>query len=152
MVDFIATLVVTALMLGLYHWYDKKAPRNKQMTWGEAMIAGTYVFAVFFWVYGVVPHFWLEWADKGLNWRADKLVFGPGDILKPQAEGGWLPFTLTYLVIRDLIAVIIYSVVLGGNIWYWMHWQSRDTRAAEAEKQVEEPSEFGRPLVREGVR
>lgn len=152
MVDFIATLVVTALMVGVYHWYEKKARRNKKMTWGEAMIAATYVFAVFFWIYGVVPHFWLEWADKGLNWRADKLVFGPFDIIKPQAEGGWLPFTITYLVVRDLIAVAIYTVILGANIWYWNHWQSRDARAEQIDKQVDEPSEFGRPLVREGVR
>jgi len=152
MVDFIASLVVMGLLLGIYHWYERKARPNKKMTWGESMVAALYVFAVFFWVYGVVPHFWLEWADKGLNWRADKILNGPGNILQPQASGGWMPFTITYLVIRDLIAVLIYNVVLFGNIKYWAHWQSRDARRDEAAKLVDEPSEFGRPLVREGAR
>ena len=48
MTEFIVSLVVTAMMVGVYHWYDKRTPANKQMTWGEAMIASTYVFAVFF--------------------------------------------------------------------------------------------------------
>lgn len=152
MVDFIATLVVTALLLGIYHWYAGKRPFDKQLTWGEAMVAAGFVFLVFFWIYGVVPHFWLEWADKGLNWRADRFVHGPGGILRDQNSGGWMPFTITYLVVRDIIAVVIYGIAIGGNIWYWNHWQSRKMRAEEAEKAAEEPSEFGRPLVREGVR
>ena len=121
MVDFIASLVVMGLLLVIYHWYERKAPPNKAMTWGESMVAALYVFAVFFWVYGVVPHFWLEWADKGLNWRADKIFNGPGNIFQSQANGGWMPFTITYLVIRDLIAVLIYNIVLFANIKYWAH-------------------------------
>jgi len=93
MVEFIVSLVITALLLSVYHWYDKKAPVDKKMTWGEAMIASVYVFAVFFWVYGVVPHF-----------------------------------------------------------WYWNHWQTRASRATEQAKATEAPSEFGRPLIRQGAR
>jgi hypothetical protein len=152
MVDFVASLVVGGLLLVIYYLYERKAPPNKRMTWGESMVAALYVFAVFFWFYGVVPHFWLEWADKGLNWRADKILNGPGNILQAQANGGWMPFTITYLVIRDLVAVLIYNVVLFANIKYWAHWQSRDARRDEAAKLVDEPSEFGRPLVREGAR
>ena len=171
MADFIASLVVTVLMLAVYHWYAKRTPVDKRMTWGEAMITSTYVFAVFFWVYGVVPHYWLEWADKGLEWRADRLFQGPHipgisnsvtdpvtqevtnlGVIADQGSGGWFPFAIPYLVLRDLIAVAIYGVVLGGNIWYWIHWQTRDKRAAEAEQRLDEPSEFGRPLIREGAR
>ena len=152
MVEFVVSLVVTGLTLGVYHWYAGKRPLDKQLTWGEAMVAAVYVFFVFFWVYGVVPHYWLEWADKGLQWRADRFFTGPGGILKDQNSGGWMPFTITYLVLRDLIAVAIYGVFIGGNIWYWAHWQSRKARAEEAEKTEAAPSEFGRPLVREGAR
>lgn len=152
MVEFVVSLVVTGLLLSVYHWYAAKAPLDKQMTWGEAMIAATYVFAVFTWVYGVVPHYWLEWADKSLQWRADRFVHGPGGILRDQNSGGFIPFTITYLVLRDIIAVTIYGAILGGNIWYWNHWQSRAARAADVGKAAEAPSEFGRPLVREGAR
>lgn len=151
MTEFIVSLVVTAMMVGVYHWYDKRTPANKQMTWGEAMIASTYVFAVFFWIYGVVPHFWLQWADGGLNWRADRNfeLFG---LLRSQANGGFFPFNIPFIVLRDLISVGIYIAFLGANIFYWNHWQTRDARATAAEQATEAPSEFGRPLVREGVR
>lgn len=152
MVSFVASLVVTAMCLGVYHWYEAKAPLNKKMTWGEAMVAGTFVFFIFFWVYGVVPHFWLEWADKDLNWRGDKFLHGPFEIVKPIEQGGNFPFTMNYLHIRDIIAVVIYNIILGANIWYWGHWQSREARAVVAEKTQDAPSEFGRPLVREGAR
>lgn len=171
MVEFIVSLVITVMMLAVYHWYDKKAPRNKLMTWGEAMLASFYVFTVFFWIYGVVPHYWLEWADKGLGWRADVMIEGPhipflsgtiedadGNVIQKvgiiasQQDGGWFPFRIPYLILRDIIAVLIHVVFLGLNIWYWNHWQTRDARAVEAEKATEAPSEFGRPLIRQGAR
>ena len=106
------------------------------------------VFFLMFWVYGVVPHQWLTWADNELNWRVDKILYGPGDILKSQEDGGWSPIRITYIVLRDLIAVGIYIVALGGNIWMWSAWQKR------GEQQAEKPvarSHFGRPLVKEGA-
>jgi len=151
MVEFIVSLVVTGLSLLVYHWYEARTPLNKKMTWGEAMIASTYIFYVFFWIYGVVPHYWLEWADKGLEWRAD-VNFELFGLLRSQANGGWFPFNIPMIVLRDIIAVGIHIVFLGANIWYWNHWQTRDDRAKAKEAAVDEPSEFGRPLVREGAR
>lgn len=152
MVEFVVSLVVTGLSILVYYWYAAKAPLDKKMTWGEAMIAALYVFYMFFWVYGVVPHYWLEWADKGLGWRADRFVEGPGGILADQNSGGWMPFTISYLILRDIVAVLIHIVFLGANIYYWNHWQTRAARAQVKEQAVEQPSEFGRPLVREGAR
>ena len=151
MTEFIVSIIVTGLLMAVYHLYEQRAPANKKLTWGEAMIASTYIFTVFFWIYGVVPHYWLQWADGGLNWRADTYfeLFG---LLKSQANGGWFPFNIPFIVLRDLISVGIHIVFLGLNIWYWNHWLTRAARAQEAEKATEAPSEFGRPLVREGVR
>lgn len=151
MVEFVVSLIVTGLMLAIYHWYAARTPADKKMTWGEAMVTSTYVFAVFFWIYGVVPHYWLTWADAGLGWRADRL-FEAGGLLQAKAQGGWFPFDISYLHLRDIIAVVIYVIALGGNIWYWNHWQTRGERAVAKEQAKETPSEFGRPLVREGVR
>lgn len=166
MVVFVVSLILTGALLGIYHWYAGKRPFDKALTWGEAMIAAVFVFFIFFWIYGVVPHFWLTWADAELNWRADRAFQGPHlpligqvdsagneiGLLADQPSGGWMPFTITYLVLRDLIAVAIYGVALGGNIWYWQHWQSRKSRSESAAVEAEAPSEFGRPLVREGAR
>lgn len=175
MTEFIVSLIVTGLSLGIYHWYEKRTPLDKRFTWGEAMIAATYGFFMLFMAYGVVPHFWLQWADSGLEWRADVLLQGPHipfvsneldvfdeegvlvgteqlGIIASQQDGGWFPFRIPYLILRDLVAVGIHLVFLGANIFYWHHWQSRAARAAEAEKAVEAPSEFGRPLIREGAR
>ena len=148
MVAFVTSLIVTAVVVGGILAYQKRRPADQVVTWGEAMMGSLVVFFLMFWVYGVVPHQWLTWADNELNWRVDKIVYGPGDILKSQEDGGWSPIRINYIVVRDLIAVAIYLVALGGNIWMWSAWQKRGEQ--QAEKPVER-SRFGRPLVREGA-
>lgn len=59
-----------------------------------------------------------------------------------------LPFQIPYVVIRDIIAVVIYAFGLVGLIALWSIWQKR---GAVAETTVEK-STFGRPLVREGAK
>src|SRR5687768_72736 len=130
MVAFVGSILVSVLMAAGVFWYGKRRPVGTPVTWGEAMVAATYVFFALFWVYGVVPDRWLAWADNELTWRPDKLVFGPGDILKPQAEGGWLPFTLTYQTIRDIIATMIYGAALTANAAMIVWWQKRGKTTA----------------------
>ena len=149
MVALALSVIVTLVLTGGIVAYINRRPAESSHTWGEAMFAAMVVFFMMFWVYGVVPHQWLAWADNELNWRSDKLFVGPGGILKPQTQGGWNPITLNYVVIRDLIAVLIYGVALGANIVLWGKWQSRGQVAVEPEP---ERSDFGRPLVREGVK
>ena len=149
MVAFMLSVIVTLVSAGGIVAYTKRRPADSVPTWGEATFAAMIVFFLMFWVYGVVPHQWLAWADNELNWRSDKLFVGPGEILKPQTQGGWNPITLNYLLIRDIIAVGIYGVGLTGNVVLWGMWQSRGQAAVEPEP---ERSDFGRPLVREGVK
>ena len=148
MVAFVTSLIVTAVVVGGILAYQKRRPVDQVVTWGEAMVGSLVVFFLMFWVYGVVPHQWLTWADNELNWRVDKILYGPGDILKSQEDGGWSPIRINYIVVRDLIAVAIYLVALGGNIWMWSAWQKRGEQ--QADKPVER-STFGRPLVKEGA-
>ena len=149
MVAFAVSLLVTAAMVWGLNVFRQRCPADKEFTWGEAMLFAAYVFLVLFWAYGVVPHQWLTWADSELNWRPDRFIVGPsmpwtGD----QGIIEWaLPFTTTYLVLRDLIAVGIYGVALAANIVMWNQWQNRGVEKEEAEP----TSEYGRPLVREGV-
>ena len=147
MVAFTISVVVTAVFVGAILAYMKHRPVGTPVTWGEAMFGAMIVFSALFWIYGVVPHQWLAWADNELNWRSDKLFVGPGGILKAEEHGGHIPFTLTYVVIRDVIASAIYVVAVGLHIALWAMWQNRGRTKSEPE----DLSAFGRPLVREGA-
>ncbi len=135
MVAFAVSLVFTLAFLGAAVAYSRRRP---PLTWVEAMVASVFVFFVMFLAYGVVPHQWLTWADNELNWRADKVLLGPGNLFDK------LPFTLTYQVIRDIVAATIYIIFLGVQIALWTMWQARG-KAKPAELPV---SSFGRPLVK----
>ncbi len=138
MVAFVVSVVFTLAFLGAAVAYSRRRPPGATLTWGEAMAASVFVFFVMFLAYGVVPHQWLSWADNELNWRADKILMGPADIVDT------LPFTITYQVIRDIVAATIYIVFLGVQIALWKMWQARG-KAKPAELPV---STFGRPLVK----
>ena len=151
MVAFVASIIITLVMVGGIMWYMGKRPVDAPVTWGEAMIGATYVFFLMFWVYGVVPHQWLTLADNEWNWRPDRLLsefdlFGtqPLGFLKPEASGGSFPLTLNHLHLRDVVAVLIYVVAIVGNMKLITGWQARGDQ-----KKVEAPaSGYGRPLVK----
>ena len=149
MVAFITASLIGILGLVAVVWQGKRRAPGARLTWGEAYVAAAFAFFMFLWWYGVIPHLWLTWADNGLNWRSDRLLYGVGSILKPQANGGWLPFTLNWQIVRDIIAVVIYVVGLGLQIAVWSWWNNRQKRA-EAAAAVVPTSTYGRPLVRKG--
>lgn len=142
-------LISLALTAGILE-YAKRRPADAPLSWGEANLGATYVFLLLFWIYGVVPHQWLIYADNELGWRSDKLLVGPTGVGFTDGEGlvsFLLPFEVTYLVVRDIIAVTIYGFALAGNIALWSVWQDR---GKVAPTEVEQ-STYGRPLVRETV-
>jgi hypothetical protein len=146
-VAFVTSLVITVVLVAFAMWFGSRRPVGKPITWGEGMLAGTYVFFLFFWAYGMVPHLWLTWADNELKWRPDKLLFGPADIVKPQQFDGWFPITINYQSVRDLIVVAIYGAFLGFNIYAWAWWNDRAKKRDEKVKELA-TSDYGRPLVR----
>lgn len=127
----------------------KRRATDARLTWGEAMVAANFAFFMFFWWYGVIPHQWLTMAEAEWDWSSSKTVWGLGKVLRPEAEGGWLPLTINYLHLKDLIAVLIYVVGLGGLIALWAWWNDRAKRA-DAAAAVVPTSTYGRPLVRKG--
>ena len=145
-VAFLFSLFLTLAMTAGAIWYGTKRPVGKPLTWAEAMIGSVYVFTVFFLAYGVVPHQWLTHADNELNWRPDKLLTGPTIGDKGIVE--YLPFEITYQVVRDIVVVGIYAVLFGANLYLWSWWQKRGKKKpATAELTA---STYGRPLVRKG--
>jgi hypothetical protein len=139
----VSTLITILLTLAIIP-VAKRRPIGTPLTWGEAMFAAMYVFGLLLLAWGIVPHEWLTLADKDWQWRPDRLVFGPGDILKPKANGGRLPFTIHYQVLRDVIAAGIYGVTLGAWVGIWIWWQKRGKKVS-TEVEV---SSYGRPLAR----
>ena len=150
MVALVSALLILVVLCSLLVPMSKRRPVGTPLTWGEAMVASVYVFFLMFWAYAVIPHLWLTWADNELQWRPDKLLYGPGGLLEPQTKGGFFPMTISYQTLRDLIAVGIYVVFLGGQMALWAYWQKRGKRAEAATSTVVVESEFGRPLVRKG--
>lgn len=139
MVALVISTAATLLLLGLIFLYGTRRPVGTAVTWGEAMFAAVVIFWLLFLIYGIVPHQWLVFADNELGWRKDKIMVGPDGFIADA-----LPFTITYEVIRDLIAVGIYVVGLGANAVLWVKWQERGTK-----KPKELPrSAYGRPLVK----
>ena len=151
MAALLTSIVVAVVMSVGIFWYANRRPVGTPVTWGEAMVGAVYVFFLAFLAYGVIPHQWLTLAENEWEFRADRILFGKGDILKPISQGGWLPFDITYRAISDSIAAVLYVIFLGAQIWMWARWQNRGARAEARTKAVlEQTSSFGRPLIKQG--
>ena len=124
--------------------FGKRRPVGTQSTWGEAMVGSVYTFFVLFLAFGVVPHQFLDHADKDLGWRKDKILNGPFDILKSDTVGGNFPITLSYEAIRDIVVVVIHAYYIGLMIYLFSWWQKRGVAVA---KEVVSSS-YGRPLTK----
>ena len=87
----VALVVSTLALIGgilLVFAVGRRRPPGTPVTWGEAFLGGTFIFALFVLAYGIVPHQWLTFADNQLLWRADKLMLGiSGDGIK-LGDGG----------------------------------------------------------------
>ena len=140
-VSFVATVALTLAAIP----YGKRRPRSRPTSWGEAMVASTYVFGVMFLGFGVVPHQWIDHADRNLGWSKDKLIFGPSGILKPQSAGGWNPITLQYEAVRDIVVVLLHVIFFGLILFIWSWWQKRGQTTDSTELAT---STYGRPLVK----
>lgn len=151
MAALVTSIVVAILMSVAIFVYARRRPVGTPVSWGEAMVGAVWVYFLAFLAYGVIPHQWLTLAENEWSFRADRIVFGPGDILQPQSQGGWFPFDITYRAISDTVAVVFYVVFLVAQIVMWLKWQNRGQRAeAKAKAALSRTSSFGRPLIKQG--
>jgi hypothetical protein len=121
--------------------YSKRRPVGARLTWGEAMAAAVFAFVLFNLWYGVVPHQWITLADNEWGWRSDRLVSGPWRIFEANR---FLPFTITYVVLRDLVVLGLYGLGLTLHVFHWAQWQDR----AKPKAEVVPTTTYGRPLAR----
>jgi hypothetical protein len=160
---FIFSIVVTVLLAGIIVKAAKSRPVGTPLSWGEAFVAGVFIFLLLLMIYGVVPDRWLRWADGELKWRSDKIgiPMGPfGHFLHDQfgigSHGVIAPNGIKFFgrgkivisakVLEDVVATMIYGVALVGQIVMWRWWQLRGKRAEQPA--IEKKSAYGRPLVR----
>jgi hypothetical protein len=146
---FVVSLGLLVAGIALCFYVGRRRPAGTPLTWGEAFVAGTFVFGLMLLGYGVVPNEWLQWADNQLLWRKDRIllaVSSKGIKFGQEATtfGGTGRVLVTYEALRDIIAAGIYVVMLGAQIALWSVWQKRGKRP----KAAVTTSDFGRPLVR----
>jgi hypothetical protein len=166
-VAFLASLLATVIFVVAPFAYGKRRPVGTPLTWGESMGAALYLFFVMFWIYGVLPHQFLTWADGPLKWRTDSIGIpaGPLQAFLPNVENHWYskktnsfwPTGVSFFgrgrvlvskeTVRDIIAANIYIVLLGGQMKAWVAFQNRG-KAAAKKAALEPVSSYGRPLVK----
>lgn len=151
MAAFVSSMIILFLGVALCMYVGARRPLGTPVTWGEAMVAGSYAFGLMLLAYGIVPHQWLNYADNELLWRPDKLLVGissGGVVWGNDAKnlGGTGRVLINYQAIRDIIATVLYVVFLGGQMYLWSIWQKRGRKKPG---DVEEArSRFGRPVLR----
>ncbi len=148
MVAFLVSVMITGIMCAIIVAVGRRRPPGTPLTWGEAFLAATFLFALMLMLYGIVPNQWLLWADTELGWRSDS--FGiPTPFGRFFEEGitfgGRGRVMISALVIRDLIAGGIYAVAFVGQIVAWKKWQTRGRKPAAVG--TVKTSAFGRPVV-----
>lgn len=149
MVAFLASFAIVVAGVGVCLWFGHRRPLGTPVTWGEAFVGATFMFALMIVAYGIVPHQWLDYADNELLWRPDRLLLGIsskgikiGDAAK--AIGGSGRILVSYQALRDIVAATLYGVFLGAHMYLWKVWQKRGRTKGE----LEPTSRFGRPVIR----
>jgi hypothetical protein len=150
-VALVLSILIAVVGVAAIVFIGKRRPVGAPLSWGEAMLGGTLGFALMFWVYGVIPHQWLSYSENELAWRSDVILVGPS--LPFTGDEGvlayFLPFSVSAQTVSHTVAVLIYGVVLGLNVWVFAHWQDR-AKKAKARDELEPVSDYGRPLVKQG--
>jgi hypothetical protein len=146
----VISLAALVLGIGVCLAVGRRRPPGTPLTWGEAFVGGTFVFALMLLAYGVIPHQWLKYADNELLWRSDKLLLAissKGVQMGQKAKnfGGTGRIIINYQAIRDVVAAGFYGVFLGAQVKLWSAWQQRGRKA---EVPAEVSSVFGRPVIR----
>jgi hypothetical protein len=98
-------------------------------TWAATVLGVLFVWFMFALGYGVIPHEWLTFGNSYLNFDSSSFVLHKNTII---------PFDITRDKVVDSVAALIYVVVLGLNIAFFVAWQKRKVRAPATEETAAE--------------
>jgi hypothetical protein len=115
-------------------------------TWAECISGAVAVFAMMTLIYAVIPHEWITFSDKYLQWDTTVFVFRSNQKML-FFPWNW-PFNFDKHNIRDIIVVMIYGIGMGLNVALFVLWQKRGQEKPEAAEAPPRKSRFGRPLRR----
>lgn len=112
-------------------------------TWTKATIASVVVIGWMLMAYAIWPDAFIQFADANLLWTRDQFFWG-------DATGGQ-PFAVTKQAVRDVVVVVMYTVVGMANLVCFLQWQKRKpaeaaAAPAEGEAPIVKTSRFGRPI------
>ena len=139
-------VVLLLIGLGIAFWLSKRPKPDRPATWSECMAGAVGVFALMTLAYAVIPHEYITWSDKYLQWDNTKFVFRTHQDMFGLGIVDW-PFSMTKQAVRDIIVVGIYLVFFGLNLFLFAQWQKRGKEEAVSEEKSR-TSRFGRPLRR----
>ena len=154
--EFFVALFFFVVGTGLVFVVGRRRPPGTPLTWGEAFVAAVYIFGLMLLGYGVVPNEWLKWADNQLLWRPDRILFAvsakwpvvfTGSKAAVEAAAGRGRVIVSYQALRDIIAALIYVVMLVVQVGLWTAFQKRGRQGATG-TEVQRTSMFGRPVVK----
>jgi hypothetical protein len=120
---------------------------DRPSTWAQSMAGSVYVLALMLLAYAIIPHEFITFSDKYLQWGTDKYVIKSTTAIPFATSWNW-PISINMQAVRDIVVVGIYGVLFVGNVALFALWQKRPT---ESEAAAKEPvpagrSRFGRPL------
>jgi predicted membrane channel-forming protein YqfA (hemolysin III family) len=122
---------------------------ERRATWAECIAGAVGVFAMMTLAYGVIPHEWITFSDKYLQWDTTQFVFRNNQDIFGLGIVNW-PFNMDKHNVRDIIVVLIYGIAIGLNVGLSVMWQKRGQEQPETEE-APKTSRFGRPLRRRGA-
>jgi hypothetical protein len=137
------SLLLMAIGLAIAFWLMRRPKPNRPATWSECMAGAVGVFALMTLAYAVIPHEWITFSDKYLQWDTTHFVVRSGQ----EITFVKFPFDVNQQAVRDVVAATIYIVFFGLNLFLFVKWQERGKVADTAPAQPK-MSRFGRPLRR----
>jgi hypothetical protein len=137
----VALLVIGLIIVAILM---RRPKPDRPATWSECMAGAVGVFALMTLGYAVVPHEWITFSDKYLQWGTTAFMVHSGQhVLFVN-----FPFDINMKAISDIITVGIYGVVLVLNAVLFVLWQKRGQEKEAPADAAPKKSRFGRPLRR----
>jgi hypothetical protein len=140
------TLILVIMLVPVFVALRRPKP-DQPTTWAQAMGGSVYVFALMLLAYAIIPHEFITFSDKYLQWGTDKYVIKSTTAIPFATSWNW-PISVNMQAVRDVVVVGIYGALFVGNLVLFSLWQKRPTvtEAAEKEPVTVGRSRFGRPL------
>ena len=133
-------LIVIAVLM-------RRSKPDRPATWAECIAGAVGVFAMMTLAYAVIPHEWITFSDKYLQWDTTQFVFRSHQDVFGLGIVNW-PFNFDKHNVRDIIVVLIYGIALTLNVALFVLWQKRGQEPEAAAEETPKRSRFGRPLRR----